>query len=135
MTTFSNPVQHPMKDDDGKIKFELVPPEFEERIAAVLTEKFYEQKTPRLELVDVDFIEELAEVLTYGAKKYSDNNWQNLENGIDRHYGAMRRHLAAYRKGEWLDQESKLPHLWHVATNVMFLCFHERHNPHRKGEN
>ena len=31
------------------------------------------------------------------------------------------RHLQAWRMGERLDEESGYPHLYHVATNMMFL--------------
>ncbi len=31
------------------------------------------------------------------------------------------RHLQAVCDGEWLDPESGKPHVWHAATNLMFL--------------
>ena len=54
-----------------------------------------------------------VEVLTFGADKYGDRNW---EEGIseDRLYAACQRHLLAHREGELLDPESGLPHLYHA---------------------
>lgn len=99
-TNSSKPmISNPQKYDEGKLRFDLIDPFFEE---------------------------ELAEILTYGAKKYAPNNWQNLEDGINRHYAAAIRHLNKWRQGEINDPESGKPHLWHAATNLMFLCYHER---------
>lgn len=83
-----------VKNDDGKTRYDLVLPEFEEGV---------------------------AKVLTFGADKYEANNWMNVEDPKNRYYAAVRRHLAAWRKGELIDEESGLPHLAHVATNIMFL--------------
>lgn len=77
----------------------------------------------RLDLVDTELVEGVGKVLTFGAKKYSENSWQEVENGKDRYYAALLRHLFAYKNGERLDKESNLSHLYHVATNVMFLIF------------
>jgi hypothetical protein len=73
----------------------------------------------RYDLIPIAAIEELAKVLTYGEKKYEANTWQEIEK--DRIYAAMLRHIVAWRKGEILDAESKLPHLAHVLANVVFL--------------
>jgi hypothetical protein len=79
----------------------------------------------RLDLIEPEFIEGLGKVLTMGAKKYSDNNWQNnLE--TKRIFAALFRHLIAYRKGEKIDPESGLPHLYHMACNLMFLDYYDR---------
>ena len=75
----------------------------------------------RLELVPPSLILGVGEVLTYGAKKYEAENWRLVENGVQRYRGALLRHLMAYESGEWLDEESGLPHLWHVGANVAFL--------------
>lgn len=88
----------------------------------------YDTGKLRFDLIDPFFEKEIAEVLTFGAAKYAPNNWQNLEDGIDRHYAALLRHLNAWRRGESIDDESGMPHLWHAATNMMFLCYHCRDN-------
>ena len=46
---------------------------------------------------------------TEGAKKYGDNNWQNLENGYERYKGALLRHLYASTYEEF-DPETKVRH-------------------------
>lgn len=79
----------------------------------------------RFDLVDPRFEEEVAKILTYGAAKYDDNNWQLLENGTDRYYAALRRHLNAWWKGEKMDPESGSRHLSHCATCLMFLMWLE----------
>lgn len=43
----------------------------------------------RWELIPLDCLEDIARVYTEGAKKYGDNNWQNLENGYERYKGAL----------------------------------------------
>lgn len=82
----------------------------------------------RYDLIDADFEQELAEVLTHGATKYTDNNWQNARVGEARarYYAAFRRHTAAWRRGEELDPDSGLPHLVHAACCLMFLRWFER---------
>ena len=79
----------------------------------------------RLDLITPEFIEELGKVLTLGAKKYADYNWQkNLE--TNRIYAALLRHANAYHKGEHKDPESGLSHMAHVACNAMFLLWYEQ---------
>ena len=85
------------KFDEDKLRFDLIPPEVEEA---------------------------LATILTYGAAKYNDRNWE-LGMNWGRLYGALRRHLHAWKKGEKLDEESKLPHLWHALTCLTFLVTYE----------
>jgi len=80
----------------------------------------------RLDLIPPEALFALGEVLTYGAKKYGDKNW---EKGIkySRVYGAVLRHLLAWRAGEQEDDESFLPHLWLAFCELMFLLtFDER---------
>lgn len=85
-----------------------------------------DQDKIRLDLIEPEFIESVGKVLTFGASKYEPNNWQNVEDGEDRYYAAVLRHLMAYRKGEEKDPESGLSHLEHAACNIMFLLHFER---------
>lgn len=89
--------------------------------------KFDEDKV-MMSLVDPDFITGVADILTFGAKKYAKNNWQK-NTDIDRYKDSTLRHLYAYLGGELIDEDSGRPHLDHVATNIMFL----RHFEHGKG--
>lgn len=74
----------------------------------------------RMELIDPIAMEGLAGVLTFGAQKYGDRNW---EKGIEwtRIFGSIARHLNAMQKGEDYDPESGMPHCDHLLTNAMFL--------------
>lgn len=77
---------------------------------------------PRMDLVLRGFshaIEDVADVGTYGAHKYTDDGWQSVENGIERYLSAMIRHYLKYRQGEMYDTESELPHLSHMAWNAL----------------
>jgi len=87
-----------LKFDDDKLRYDLIPPEWETA---------------------------LAEVLTHGAKKYKSNNWQQGE--VERYVAATMRHWNAYRRGETKDPHSGMPHLWHIFTNIGFLIHLEEH--------
>jgi hypothetical protein len=62
---------------------------------------------------------EVCKVGTFGAKKYTDNGWLEVPNGIERYTDAMLRHWLAEQTGEWLDQESELLHAAHLAWNAL----------------
>lgn len=82
----------------------------------------------RYDLLDPLFEDELAKVLTDGAAKYSDNNWQNATpaEAKARYVAAARRHLNAYARGKAVDDESGSSHLVHAACSMMFLRWFER---------
>ena len=77
---------------------------------------------PKLSLVPTQVIRDIAEVREYGNKKYHDpDNWRQVEPG--RYIDALYRHLLAMVDDPTgKDEESGLPHLWHIACNVAFLC-------------
>lgn len=83
--------------------------------------KKYDQNKLRMDLIPISTFTALAEVLTYGASKYGENTWQALPNFENRYYGALLRHLIAWRSGELIDQESGLSHLKHALANIVFL--------------
>ena len=89
-----------MKHDNGKPRFDLIPPEF---------------------------LEETAQVLAYGAAKYSANNWAAGATW-GRYFAAMQRHLWAWWKGEDSDSETGLSHLAHAACCLAFLMAYQRRN-------
>lgn len=72
------------------------------------------------ELLSPDAMLGTAQVLAFGAKKYAPNNWRK---GLawSRLIGACLRHLYAFMRGEDLDPETGLPHIDHLACEVMFL--------------
>ena len=80
----------------------------------------------RLDLLTPEMHRALGEVLTHGADKYGDRNW---EQGIaaDRLYAAAQRHLLAHGEVQVFDPESGLPHLWHAFTTLgMWLTLEAR---------
>lgn len=79
----------------------------------------------QLSLIDPLFITELGQVLTFGAAKYSPNNWQ-LCSDSTRYKDALLRHLYAYLSGELTDPESGLPHTSAIAFNTMALRWFDR---------
>lgn len=72
---------------------------------------------PRPTLTPVSLIDAVTAVRMYGNEKYHDpENWRQVE--PQRYRDALYRHWLAYLKGEKIDLESGLPHLWHLATNA-----------------
>jgi hypothetical protein len=82
----------------------------------------------QITLVPTQIIRDIAEVRMYGNKKYgSADNWKNVE--PVRYRDALMRHLLAYIDDpKSIDAESGLPHLWHAACNLAFLCEMEVHD-------
>lgn len=74
----------------------------------------------RLELVPVEAINAIARAMTYGANKYGDWNWSK---GIahTRLFGAALRHMWAYFRGENIDAESGNHHLDHALASLAML--------------
>jgi hypothetical protein len=95
------------KDDIGKERFDLIPPEF---------------------------LFGTAKVLSFGAAKYSERNW---EHGMSwgRCFGALMRHMWAWWGGSGpttksflfgdLDAETGFSHLWHAGCCLAFLTAYE----------
>lgn len=81
--------------------------------------KFDGSKT-RYDLVPPSSVRALADVLTYGARKYKPDNWRKVDEPA-KYIAAAMRHFEAYRQGEEFDVESGLPHLAHAMTNIAFL--------------
>lgn len=80
---------------------------------------------PRWELLPLPTLEEVVKVYTMGARKYGENTWQNLPDGMARYKAAMLRHLVAYDRGERKDAESGLSPLAHVAWNAIAMLYIE----------
>lgn len=89
----------------------------------------YDSNKIRFELLPPELLEQTASVLTVGAVKYEDRNW---EGGIkySRVFGALMRHLWAW----WspftsdLDEETGYSHLSHAACCIAFLISYEQRN-------
>ncbi len=88
----------------------------------------------RYDLVHPKAHEDMVDILTMGAEKYFDRNW---ENGLSWNsvLASMKRHIAAIEKGEDYDYDPNCPdcingtckshsgrlHIAHVACNAHFL--------------
>lgn len=86
----------------------------------------YDTDKPRMELLPAYSLEEIARVLSFGAKKYESWNWSR---GIaySRLLGAALRHLYSFARGEDKDPESGLSHLAHAGCCVLFLLWMDKH--------
>lgn len=67
----------------------------------------------------------LCTVAQYGKIKYCEGNgntnFKDVPDNIHRYRDALTRHLIAYLAGEYLDDESKCPHLFHIMWNAAAL--------------
>lgn len=90
--------------------------------------KKFDSEKPMMDLIPPEALDQVARVLTMGAKKYGRHNWQK---GIaySRVISALMRHLNAFNAGEDKDPESGLSHMAHVATNAAFLLHFIKNNP------
>lgn len=81
--------------------------------------RFNENKL-RYDLVEPHAHRDMVEVLTDGAVKYYDRNW---EKGLSwtSVIASLKRHIAAIEEGEDYDPESGRLHAAHAACNIHFL--------------
>lgn len=88
----------------------------------------FDQDKPRMDLLDGYAMDELAKVLTFGAKKYAPHNWRK---GItfSRLLAASARHLFAIMRGENKDEETGLDHAAHLMCCAMFLVWTAKYKP------
>ena len=63
----------------------------------------------------------VGKVLTFGANKYSDDNWKKVPEANTRYSAALDRHMNALHRGEEQDPETGLSHLAHAACCVLFM--------------
>ena len=84
--------------------------------------KFDQDKAckPRIGLVPLRALWEVAKVMSYGAEKYDSFNWKG---GIryTRLIDAAFRHLIQFTEGEDVDPESSQKHLAHSVCCLMML--------------
>jgi hypothetical protein len=81
---------------------------------------------PMMNLVPLSSVYAVAQVMTFGAKKYSPNGWKSVPDAVNRYTAAMLRHMTAIQEGEEVDEDSGLPHADHVACNALFLSWFRR---------
>ena len=76
---------------------------------------------PRMDLIPPLMEMEVARVLTFGAEKYSANNWRQVPDLQQRYIAAAKRHINAIQQGEEIDPESGLRHAAHAVCCLMFI--------------
>ena len=82
---------------------------------------------PRMDLIRPEFTLALGEALAYGAEKYGEEvgSIPNYLTGNGFNYskiiGSLERHIAKWKMGEDIDEESGLNHLCMATANLMFL--------------
>jgi hypothetical protein len=70
-------------------------------------------------------VEEIVEILTFGAAKYSAWNFAKVEDWKDRYFAALMRHVTSYWNGEAKDLETGKSHLAHAGCCLLFLMYME----------
>ena len=76
---------------------------------------------PQVALVPMQIVLDIARIREYGAAKYKTvDNWKNVEK--ERYINALGRHALKFLNDPTgVDEESGLPHLWHLECNAAFL--------------
>lgn len=83
----------------------------------------------RVDLLPAGPMLQVAEVFTFGAKKYFANSYRQGETvAWSRTYGSILRHLMAFWSGKDFDHESGLSHLAHAGTQLFILMEHTAYN-------
>lgn len=93
--------------------------------------RFNEGKT-RHDLLKPFTQEQFARVLTEGAKKYGDNNWE-MGMAWSKVIASLKRHLIEIELGNDYDDETKCLHSAHIMCNAAFLT--EYYNIFPEGDN
>ena len=68
-------------------------------------------------------LDDVIEILEFGAKKYDENNWMLLTDPKNRYENAAWRHLLAMVRGEVDDPETGKAHAAHLGCNLVFLTY------------
>lgn len=127
--TFSGDIPFPkpkftegVKFDMGKFKTTAIPVKWRQQLLAAADMN----PEARYELIPHDFLCALATLLSKGAEKYGDRNW---EKGMawSRPYNALYRHALKLESGEEIDSDTGAHHAVAMAWNAMVLfCYWAR---------
>lgn len=86
----------------------------------------HDSNKPRWSLLPFGAINEVVEVLGFGAKKYADDNWKHVPEAQTRYVDAAFRHLTDWHLKEKLDGETGKSHLAHAICCLLFLLWFEQ---------
>lgn len=111
-------------DSRGTARFGV--PDFEGKVDGGGYKTVMDNPKRLIELVPPILIAEIADVMTFGAKKYAPGNWMRGMSWSTV-YGALQRHQNSWFMGEENDPDSGLPHMGHAGCCLAFLS-HFRNN-------
>ena len=86
----------------------------------------YDEGKRRWALLPWREVGQVVDVLTYGAVRYSPDNWKVVSEAQRRYLEAALRHISARQTGEINDRQSKLPHLAHAVCCLLFWMWFDR---------
>ena len=88
----------------------------------------FDKDKPKWNLLPWDELEDVVEVLTFGAKKYAPDNWKFVDDANNRYMDAAMRHVVAFQQGECYDPESGEHHVAHAICCLLFMLWHDKHD-------
>ena len=77
----------------------------------------------RWSLLPLTSVQEVVQVLEYGARKYAPDNWMKVPDAQDRYWDAAIRHMMAWKMGEKKDAESGKSHLAHAVCCLLYIMW------------
>lgn len=80
----------------------------------------YDEGKPRYDLIPPEALEALAAHYERGARKYAERNWERGMNWC-RCFGSLMRHAWAWMRGRDIDPETGSHHMIAVAWNAFAL--------------
>ena len=86
----------------------------------------YDDGKARWELIPFRAMRDVVDVLTYGSRKYADDNWKIVPDARKRYISAAFRHLTDWAGGEKKDSETGKSHLAHAICCLLFLLWFEQ---------
>ena len=86
-------------------------------------DKKHDKGKPMWDLLPWTSVKQIVDVMTFGANKYGSNTWQGINDGKNRYFAALMRHLIAWRRGERIDPESGIHHLAHAGCCLLFMMW------------
>lgn len=88
----------------------------------------FDDKKPNLALIPIEAIWALGESLSYGAKKYGDDNYREGLR-VRRQLSAALRHIYQALEQEDIDKESGCLHLGNALASISMAIYTIKHNP------
>lgn len=113
-------------DPATSIKYEYVTYKVNKEMSDIQEEhvgRKHDSNKPRYSLLPTGTVNQVIQVLEYGAVKYEPENWQHVPNARTRYYDAAMRHIDDWWNGSEIDEESSLPHLAHAICCLLFLLW------------